>query len=63
MTNPTPEDLRMLAGESGRAIDRLLEIAARWRAGGDEAGAAAVEETISRLAQFKRGAQNALNAR
>lgn len=59
MTNPTPEDLRMLAAESGDAIDRLLDIAARWRAGGDEAGAAAVEETISRLAQLKRGALNA----
>lgn len=60
MTNPTPEDLRLLAAESGCAIDRLLEIAARRRAGGDKAGAAEVEETISRLAQFKRGAQNAL---
>lgn len=60
MTNPTPEDLRLLAAESGRAIDRLLDIAARRRASGDKAGAAEVEETISRLAQFKRGAQNAL---
>lgn len=61
MTNPTPEDLRMLATESGRAIDLLLDIANRRRARGDESGANEVMETVRNMAQLKRRAQDALN--
>lgn len=60
MTTPTSDDLRLLADESGHAIDQLLDIASRRRARGDEAGAAEVEETVRRMAQLKQGAQDAL---